>query len=178
MLQVSSANAAFSQIAFQPQSQPNSISMIRTSSTSTGLAPRNATGQVRICTEYAPFDLLLNFAEHGRLRRLRYEAYRPMAERVLNDLAARAAEQFDCLGVRIHHALGEVAVGQASVLVQVMCSHRGEAFAACRFLIDALKKEAPIWKREEWADGTSWSEGAVVETPDTQTGTMPIRESR
>lgn len=108
-------------------------------------------------------------AEHGRLERLCYEAYRPMAERVLGDLAARAAAEYACLGVRIHHALGEVPVGKASVLVQVMCTHRGEAFAACRFLIDALKREAPIWKREEWADGSTWSEGTIVapspETP-------------
>lgn len=103
--------------------------------------------------------------EHGRLRRLSYEAYRPMAERVLLDLAARATAQYECLGVRIHHALGEVPVGSASVLVQVMCAHRGEAFDACRFLIDALKKEAPIWKREEWADGSTWSEGNVVDLP-------------
>ena len=100
--------------------------------------------------------------EHGRLERLRYEAYGPMAERVLRDLAARAAREHDCLAVRIHHALGVVPPGEASVLVQVVCPHRAEAFAACRFLIDRLKREAPIWKREEWQDGSTWSRGTVA----------------
>ncbi|MCP3906155.1 MAG: molybdenum cofactor biosynthesis protein MoaE [Planctomycetes bacterium] len=100
--------------------------------------------------------------EHGRLVRLSYEAYRPMAERVLHDLARRAVERFGCLAVRLHHALGEVPPGDASVLVQVVAGHRGESFDACRFLIDALKSEAPIWKREVWEDGATWSEGTPV----------------
>ena len=100
---------------------------------------------------------------HGPLRRLSYECYRPMAERVLRDLAARAVEQFGCLAVRVHHAVDEVPVGEASVLVQVVTGHRAAAFDACRFLIDRLKVEAPIWKREEWADGSTWSEGKPVE---------------
>ena len=48
------------------------------------------------------------------------------------------------------------------MLVQVVCAHRDDAFAACRYLIDTLKAEAPIWKREVWADGTTWSEGHAV----------------
>ena len=64
--------------------------------------------------------------------------------------------------VRVHHAVGEVPPGAASVLVQVAGPHRDEAFAAARFLIDALKRDVPIWKRERWADGSTWSRGAVV----------------
>lgn len=100
---------------------------------------------------------------HGALRRLSYEAYRPLAERTLCDLAQNAAREFQCRLVRIHHAVGEVPVGAASVLVQVVCGHRDEAFLACRFLIDRLKATAPIWKQELWADGTSWSEGTPVD---------------
>lgn len=100
---------------------------------------------------------------HGPLRRLSYECYRPMTERVLHDLAARAVQQFGCLAVRLHHAVGEVPLGEASVLVQVVTGHRAAAFDACRFLIDRLKIEAPIWKREEWSDGSTWSEGKPVE---------------
>ena len=105
--------------------------------------------------------------EHGDLVRLGYEAYRPMAQRVLEDLARRAVQRFDCLAVRVQHAVGDVPLGEASVLVQVVCGHRGEAFDACRFLIDALKAEAPIWKRELWADGATWSEGAAIDPPET-----------
>jgi molybdopterin synthase catalytic subunit len=99
---------------------------------------------------------------HGELRRLRYEAFGGMAERVLRDLAQQAIDRFGCSLVRIHHAICEVPPTQASVLVQVACEHRAEAFEACRFLIDRLKSEAPIWKREEWADGSTWSEGTAV----------------
>jgi molybdopterin synthase catalytic subunit len=105
--------------------------------------------------------------EHGALVRLAYEAYVPLAQRVLTDLARQAADRFDGRAVRIHHAVGDVPVGEASVLVQVACGHRGDAFGACRFLIDGLKTSAPIWKREFWADGTTWSTGHPVEPGET-----------
>ena len=99
---------------------------------------------------------------HGKLAWLSYHAYVPLASRTLGELAEHAAERFECRMVRIHHAVGEVPVGEASVLVQVVCGHRAKAFEACRFLIDRLKETAPIWKQELWADGTSWSEGTPV----------------
>lgn len=99
--------------------------------------------------------------QHGDLLRLRYEAYREMAESVLRDLASDAAGRFGCLAVRVHHAVGDVSVGEASVLVQVVCGHRDKAFEACRFLIDRLKSDAPIWKREQWTRGETWSESAT-----------------
>jgi molybdopterin synthase catalytic subunit len=101
--------------------------------------------------------------EHGALVRLSYEAYEPMAHRELLDLAHGAATRFRCFAVRIHHALGAVPAGDASVLVQVASAHRAEAFDACRFLIDRLKERVPIWKREEWADGATWSTGHPVQ---------------
>ena len=82
----------------------------------------------------------------------------------LRDLAQQAVNDFDCLSVRIHHSTGIVPPGQASVIVQVVCAHRDAAFDACRFLIDRLKAQAPIWKREEWADGATWSHGEPVTT--------------
>lgn len=103
---------------------------------------------------------------HGALVRLTYEAYLPLARRVLTDLADEAAARFDCHLVRVHHAVGDVPVGEASVLVQVVCGHRDKAFAACRFLIDRLKATAPIWKRQRWADGSTWSEGTPVDVPE------------
>ena len=99
---------------------------------------------------------------HGRLVRLSYEAYRPMALQVLRQFAERAKEQFGCQFIRIHHALGNVPPGDASVLVQTVCERRVAAFESCRFLIDQLKSHAPIWKREEWADGSTWSTGVPV----------------
>jgi len=98
-------------------------------------------------------------ATHGELTLLRYEAYDAMALRVLEDLAREAVERFDCMAVRVHHAVGDVPAGEASVVVNVVCGHRDMAFQACRFLIDSLKASAPIWKQEVWADGTTWSQG-------------------
>lgn len=103
-----------------------------------------------------------NHPIHGPLLRLDYHAYEPMALHVLHALADAALADFGCRGIRIYHATGPVAVGEASVLVHVACGHRDKAFAACRMLIDRLKSEAPIWKREVWADGTTWSEGTMV----------------
>jgi molybdopterin synthase catalytic subunit len=103
--------------------------------------------------------------DHGALRRLSYDAYRPLAEKTLRDLAEQTARKFDCLAVRIHHALGEVEPGLASVVVQVVCGHRGASFDACRELMELLKKSVPIWKREEWSDGTTWSQGTPASPP-------------
>ncbi|MFG0330158.1 MAG: molybdenum cofactor biosynthesis protein MoaE [Phycisphaerales bacterium] len=100
--------------------------------------------------------------EHGDLERLTYEAYETMAVRVLRELAEQTAADHDALFIRIRHSIGEVPIGDASVFIQVVCGHRAEAFAACRFLIDRLKTDAPIWKREVWADGApTWSESAT-----------------
>lgn len=101
-------------------------------------------------------------ARHGELRTLVYEAYQPLAVQVLRAMADEAVTRWGCLAVRIHHTVGEVPLGEASVLVQVACPHRDHAFAACRFLIDELKSRAPIWKREQWQDGSTWSRGSPV----------------
>jgi molybdopterin synthase catalytic subunit len=61
--------------------------------------------------------------------------------------------------VRIVHRLGRLEIGEASVAVAVASPHRGEAFEACRFAIDTLKKSVPIWKKEFYADGAVWLEG-------------------
>ncbi|MHC4948183.1 MAG: molybdopterin synthase catalytic subunit [Planctomycetota bacterium] len=103
--------------------------------------------------------------ERGRLERLSYEAYAPMAEQVIRELAAETARRFDCLAVRVRHATGVVPPGAASVVVQTVCGHRGPAFESCRHLMDALKARAPIWKREHFGGGASWSAGAPVPEP-------------
>ena len=99
---------------------------------------------------------------HGRLIRLEYEAYGPMAQRVLAALAHAAAGRFDCRVVRIVHATGTVPPGRASVVIQVACPHRADAFDACRHLIDRIKRELPIWKREVWEHGETFVEGCVA----------------
>ncbi len=100
--------------------------------------------------------------EYGSLVRLEYEVYEPMATKVLDQMARDAAAQFGCQSVRIVHAQGPVAPGEASVVIQVATPHRGEAFDACRYLIDRLKHELPVWKREVWRDGETFVEGCCV----------------
>ncbi|MEX2117742.1 MAG: molybdenum cofactor biosynthesis protein MoaE [Bacteroidota bacterium] len=89
---------------------------------------------------------------------LEYEAYEPMAVRLMEQIEISAREKWPLQKVALVHRLGRVPVGEASVVVAVSSAHRKEAFEACRFLIDTLKKEVPIWKREYFADGTvEWS---------------------
>ena len=71
-------------------------------------------------------------------------------------LVAAAAEKWPICQAVIWHRLGEVWVGEASVVIAVSSPHRGEAFDACEFLIDELKKAVPIWKREVYEDGSKW----------------------
>lgn len=108
--------------------------------------------------------------EHGPLRELRYEMYEPMVRTLLREMAQAAAARFGCRAVRLYHAIGTVAPGQASVVIQVATPHRGESFAACRYLIDRLKHELPIWKREIWERGETYVEGCCAHHPDDRHG--------
>lgn len=86
---------------------------------------------------------------------LQYEAYAEMAVRELEKLAAAASERWPLTGCAIVHRLGTTPIGESSVAIAVSSPHRGDAFAAGEWLIDALKQTAPIWKHEHWADGSS-----------------------
>ncbi|MBF2079130.1 MAG: molybdenum cofactor biosynthesis protein MoaE [Synechococcales cyanobacterium T60_A2020_003] len=87
---------------------------------------------------------------------LEYQAYEPMALHVFQQIADQIRAQWtDVTHVVIHHRTGRLTVGEISVLVAVGCPHRSEAFAACKYAIDTLKHNAPIWKKEHWADGSS-----------------------
>jgi molybdopterin synthase catalytic subunit len=77
---------------------------------------------------------------------LDYDHYTGMAEREMVALAGRASERWPLTAVGLVHRVGEVPVGESSVLVVVLAGHRAEAFEAARFLIDELKKSVPIWK--------------------------------
>jgi len=85
---------------------------------------------------------------------LDYEAYRDMALKQMQDLAQRARERWPIIKLVLLHRIGRVALAEPSVLIAVSTPHRGEAFEACRFLIDTLKAEVAVWKKEIWADGS------------------------
>jgi molybdopterin synthase catalytic subunit len=87
---------------------------------------------------------------------LEYQAYDPMAMRVFATIGWEIRARWaDVTRVVIHHRVGKLKIGEISVLIAVGCPHRTEAFEACKYGIDTLKHQAPIWKKEYWADGAS-----------------------
>jgi molybdopterin synthase catalytic subunit len=86
---------------------------------------------------------------------LDYEAYSPMAEKQMAALEAEARRRWPVIECALVHRVGHLEIREASVAVAVSSGHRDAAFEAARWLIDALKEHVPIWKRENWADGTS-----------------------
>ncbi len=92
-------------------------------------------------------------AAHGRLVHLEYEAYESMAREQLQRLADEAVKRWSAGRVAILHRLGCVPVGEASVIIAVACGHRDQSFDACRWLIDTLKVDVPIWKKDVFEDG-------------------------
>lgn len=96
---------------------------------------------------------------------LEYEVYAEMALEEMRRLAAEAREQWPVEKAVVLHRLGIVPPAEASVVCGVATPHRAEAFAACRFLIDRLKEDVPVWKREVYTDGrTEWVEGGTPST--------------
>jgi molybdopterin synthase catalytic subunit/molybdopterin converting factor small subunit len=91
------------------------------------------------------------------VRTLVFEAYEEMAEKVMGEIFEAAVKRFPITRARVAHRLGEVPIGEASIVISVAAPHRGEAFEACRYLIDRLKDQVPIFKREqlEDADGSA-----------------------
>jgi molybdopterin synthase catalytic subunit len=86
---------------------------------------------------------------------LDYEAYPGMAEKKLAEIEQETRSRWPVGEIVLVHRLGHLEVGEVSVAVAVSCPHRGQAFEACRFAIDRLKEVVPIWKKENWADGTT-----------------------
>ncbi len=86
---------------------------------------------------------------------LEYEAHEALAKKMLERLRGVAMQRFGLARAALHHRLGRVAIGEASVVIAVSAAHRREAFNGCRFLIDELKTTVPIWKKEYYADGSA-----------------------
>lgn len=87
---------------------------------------------------------------------LTLEHYPGMTERALEDICRRARERWDLIDVLVIHRVGEMRPLDQIVLVVVTSAHRGEAFAACEFVMDYLKTEAPFWKKEVTPEGSRW----------------------
>ena len=95
---------------------------------------------------------------------LDYEAYPEMAQQMLEQLIAEARVEWPVHAVAIEHRVGHLSLGEISVAIAVSSPHRAQAFEAGRFLIDRLKEIVPIWKKENWSDGTTEWEHPEIKT--------------
>lgn len=95
------------------------------------------------------------FTKGKQTASLDYECYPEMAEAKLAELEAQAREKWPLVNVAIVHRLGRLKLGEASIAIAVSSPHRQAAFEAGKWLIDTIKEDVPIWKQENWADGTS-----------------------
>jgi molybdopterin synthase catalytic subunit len=95
-------------------------------------------------------------ADDAAVRAMTLEHYPGMTEKALEAIVAEARGRWDIYGVRVIHRVGRLLPGDRIVFVAVSSAHRGEAFAACEFIMDYLKTRAPFWKKEETPDGGRW----------------------
>jgi molybdopterin synthase catalytic subunit len=85
---------------------------------------------------------------------IEYAAYESMAARELESIVSEAASRFGTRHIVVEHRIGQLGLGEASVVIAVGHAHRAQAYDASRFVIEELKRRVPIWKREEYVDGT------------------------
>jgi molybdopterin synthase catalytic subunit len=127
--------------------------------------PADLLGRVRADEDGAVVLFLGVVRDHndGRpVTGLSYDAYDAMATKVLDAIAAEAAERLGTPRVAVVHRVGELAIGEVSVAIATASPHRGESFDAARYVIEEIKKRLPVWKQEHYAQGGSeWLEGSV-----------------
>jgi MoaE-MoaD fusion protein len=95
-----------------------------------------------------------------------YEAYAPLALKTFEQIAGEARERWPEARLAIHHRVGRVEIGEASVAIAAGSPHRADAFGACRYAIERVKQIAPIWKHEHFEGGECWIEGATADPLD------------
>jgi molybdopterin synthase catalytic subunit len=108
------------------------------------------------CGGYVAFEGWVRNSNEGKtVLRLEYEAFAPLALREGRRILTHARERFGVVHALCAHRVGELSVGELAVWVGVSAVHRGEAFDACRYIIDEIKHRVPIWKKEYYQDGDS-----------------------
>jgi molybdopterin synthase catalytic subunit len=116
--------------------------------------------QAVTCPEAGAINVFIGTVRNHSLGKdvvkLEYEAYDSMALKKMQELVAMASQQWPIKAAAIIHRKGSLQIGDVAVAIAVACPHRAEAFAACQWLIDNLKKVVPIWKKEHYANGSIW----------------------
>jgi molybdopterin synthase catalytic subunit len=110
--------------------------------------------------------LVRNHNVGRQVQYLDYEAYEPLALRAFARIDAEIAERWPGVRLALHHRIGRIEIGGASVMIAAASAHRGHAFSACRYAIERVKQIAPIWKREYFDGGDVWIEGATADPDD------------
>ena len=101
-----------------------------------------------------------------RVTHLEYEAYEPLALKALGQICVEADREWAGVHVAVHHRIGRLAIGEASIFIAAASAHRSHAFAACRYVIERVKQIVPIWKHEFFEGGEVWIEGATANPED------------
>jgi molybdopterin synthase catalytic subunit len=100
------------------------------------------------------------------VRYLEYEAYEPLALKAFERIAAEIGERWPGARLAMHHRIGRLEIGEASIAIATRSPHRADAYASCRYAIERVKQIAPIWKREFFDGGDVWVEGATADPND------------
>jgi len=101
-----------------------------------------------------------------RVQYLEYEAFEPLALRAFELISEEVTRHWPGVRLALHHRIGRIEIGDASVAIAASSPHRAEAFSACRYAIERVKQIAPIWKREFFEGGDVWIEGATADPDD------------
>jgi molybdopterin synthase catalytic subunit len=97
---------------------------------------------------------------------LEYEAYESLAVKALDRIVGEARTAWPDTRLALHHRMGRLEIGEASIIIAAASPHRAHAFAACRYAIERVKQIVPIWKREHFEGGEVWLEGATADPHD------------
>lgn len=125
------------------------------------LHPEIITDRVRQDTSGAVVTFLgttRSYTGERKVQFLEYEAYQPMADKVLADIVQEIRDRWPVEGVAIAHRLGRLEIGDISLVVAVSSPHRRDAFEACQYSVDRIKQAVPIWKKEFFEGGEVWVE--------------------
>src|SRR5215207_1711210 len=113
-----------------------------------------------------------------RVSFLEYEAYEPLAVRALGRIVDEAGAAWPDTRVAVHHRIGRLELGEASIIIVAASPHRANAFAACRYTIERVKQIVPIWKHEHFDGGETWIEGATADPEDEAARRIALERAR
>jgi len=112
------------------------------------------------------WGLVRNHNLGRRVLFLEYEAYNPLALKTLERISDEVKGRWPGVRLALHHRIGRIEIGDASVAIAASSPHRADAYAACRYTIERVKQIAPVWKREFFDGGDVWIEGAIADPTD------------